>query len=79
MDKIQMLSNFAILKILGKGSFGEAVLGFSLTKNELFAIKKLELFKYTDDKLLKQLDSEVEALRKFIHPFLMRHEEEFRT
>lgn len=63
--------DFEILKILGKGSFGEVYKVLSKKNNKIYAMKRINLNKFNDEKI-KQLNlNEIKFLEKSCHPHII--------
>jgi serine/threonine protein kinase len=68
----QQIEDITLLRLLGKGSYGEVYL--SLKQNALFATKKVKR-KKTDDEMTKYFKNEINILRILNHPNIVKLEE----
>ena len=68
----QQIEDITLLRLLGKGSYGEVYL--SQKQNALFATKKVKR-KKTDDEMTKYFKNEINILRILNHPNIVKLEE----
>lgn len=64
--------NFKILKVLGKGAFGEVYHVEKLDTGEEFAMKKLNKLKMMSQNIIKYAMTERNVLSIMNHPFIVK-------
>ena len=70
-----MIDDLTLLKMLGKGSYGEVFLTSKKGKSELFATKKMDR-KYADQpNVSKYLKNEISILRELDHVNIVKLED----
>ena len=70
----QQIEDITLLRLLGKGSYGEVYLSLKQNANKPFATKKVKR-KKTDDEMTKYFKNEINILRILNHPNIVKLEE----
>ena len=70
----QQIEDITLLRLLGKGSYGEVYLSLKQNAKKLFATKKVKR-KKTDDEMTKYFKNEINILRILNHPNIVKLEE----
>ena len=70
----QQIEDITLLRLLGKGSYGEVYLSLNQNAKKLFATKKVKR-KKTDDEMTKYFKNEINILRILNHPNIVKLEE----
>ena len=70
----QQIEDITLLRLLGKGSYGEVYLSLKQNVKKLFATKKVKR-KKTDDEMTKYFKNEINILRILNHPNIVKLEE----
>ena len=68
------IEDITLLKLIGKGSYGEVYLSLNQNAKKLFATKKVKR-KKTDDEMTKYFKNEINILRILNHPNIVKLEE----
>ena len=75
---IQQINDLKMIKLLGKGSFGEVYLSKKISdNNKYYAVKKIDS-NSNNDKLKKYLDYEIKIMKMLNHPNIVKLEEEIK-
>ncbi|XP_065841545.1 RAC-gamma serine/threonine-protein kinase-like [Oscarella lobularis] len=78
-ERHKKLEDFAMLKVLGKGTFGKVMLGKDKETNELFAIKILKKDVVIEKEEVEHTLTENKVLHSIDHPFLTGLKYSFQT
>ena len=70
----QQIEDITLLRLLGKGSYGEVYLSLNQNAKKLFATKKVKR-KKADDEMTKYFKNEINILRILNHPNIVKLEE----
>ena len=70
----QQIEDITLLRLLGKGSYGEVYLSLKQNAKKLFATKKVKR-KKADDEMTKYFKNEINILRILNHPNIVKLEE----
>ena len=69
------IEDLTLIKLLGKGSFGEVFLSSKRGKNELFATKKISRAQADQPSFKKYFENEIRILNSLRHPNIVKLEE----
>ena len=70
-----VIDNITLIKLLGKGSFGEVYLSTKKGKNEYFATKKISRAQADQPSVRKYFENEIRLLNTLKHPNIVKFEE----
>ena len=72
------LSDFQIVRPLGKGHFGSVFLVTSKLTNKLYAMKEIQASKYESQEELNQVEKEIKLLENLRHPHVITYFNSFK-
>ena len=71
---MQQIDDITLLKVLGKGAYGEVYLSTKKGRKEYYATKKLDRSKIDNTGLKKYFDNEQKILKSLNHPNIVKLE-----
>ena len=72
------LSDFQIIRPLGKGNFGAVFLVTSKLTNKLYAMKEIQTAKYKSQDEVNQVEKEIKLLENLRHPHVITYFNSFK-
>ena len=72
------VDDFEILQVLGEGSFGYIAKVKSLLNHKIYAMKKIDLSKIKEDKVIKLMENETKVLADLDNPLVVKYYKSFK-
>ena len=76
-DMGNKVDDFEILQVLGEGSFGYIAKVKSLVNHNIYAMKKIDLSKIQEDKVIKLMENETKILSNLDSPMIVKYYKTF--
>ena len=76
-DMGSKVDDFEILQVLGEGSFGYIAKVKSRLNHKIYAMKKIEMSKIKDDKVIKLMENETKILADLNNPMVVKYYKTF--
>ena len=78
MDVIRV-NDYKLIKLIGKGTFGEVYLTSNINNSEIYATKRIEINKDQNKTTSKYLLNEIKIMQALNHPNLIKLHNLYRT